>query len=518
MLGPTAITRANIDGPLQVPGGPGTYDKIFINGTGSVFALNGALVPVLRGIPGGTNSYVPPVGSLFPFIMAQNGAVLTGGFTGLVQPFGLANNTRIDVVYQPSTISLSVTPINFQNFVVAQNLNSNQQAVAYVLDGVRPAPGIRARTTQAMTIFNDLYEEDSSESEDAALTSVSGQGHAAMPGAVMAAFSGFSDVIADHQAAGLTGGASAQAAFAPSIAFAYAGRAPSAEARVAGIPFPQTQAGPSSHSPWTTWGQAYGRWSTVGTANGLPGYSSSSGGFVLGMDRMFSTELTAGAAFGYTRTATNAADVKGTTDTYAGAVYASWTPGSFVFDGRAAAGPTVTGTSRTIVFPGLSTPTATASVNGWGALAAAEAGYRFNLSGIMLKPYVGLTGQFLNQSAFTESTDFGLSFPSQKFTKLTTSVGTLVSKTFQSGGVTFMPLAKLAWLRDLRNDALTTQAALLDVPFTISGADPGRDAAVAGLQLAAWRTESLRVFGGYTGEFRKNATSHQLAGGVRAIW
>jgi hypothetical protein len=38
------------------------------------------------------------------------------------------------------------------------------------------------------------------------------------------------------------------------------------------------------------------------------------------------------------------------------------------------------------------------------------------------------------------------------------------------------------------------------------------------LQLAAWQTEKLRVFGGYTGEFRRNAHSHQLAGGMRAIW
>ena len=517
-LSATATTRDNIDGALQIPGGPGTYDKINITGAGSTFAANGVLTPILRGIPGGTNTYVPPIGSIFPFVTAQNGAAITGQFASLTQPgTGLAANSRFDVVYLPTSITLNVTPLNFQNLAATQNLNTNQQAVAAVLDQVRPQPGLAPRANQA-AIFNDLYEEDTG-GDDAALASLSGQGQAAMPAAVMTAFSGFSDVIADHQATNLTGGSSVQAAFTPSIAFAYAGRGSNAEARVAGIPFPQAQAMASAgYGQWTTWGQVYGRWSNVGTANGLPGYNSNSGGFVVGVDRMLSSDLIAGGAFGYTRTSTSSADTKGTTDTYAGAVYASWTPGSFVFDGRLAAGATATGTSRSIVFPGLATPTANGSVNGWGGLVAGEAGYRFNVRRVTLKPYVGLTGQVLKQNAFAETTDFGLNFPAQTFTKLTTAVGTVAMTTFQSAGVTFMPQAKVAWLHALRDDTLTTQAALFDVPFAINAADPGRDAAVLGLQVAAWRTQNVRFFTAYTGEFRSNATTHQLAGGLRAIW
>lgn len=515
-LGSTAITRANVDGPLQDPGGPGTYDKIFINGTGSIFAVNGTLVPVLRGIPGGTNSYVPPVGALFPFIMAQNGAVLTGGFTGLVQPLGLANNTRFDVVYQPSAVALSVTPINFQLFSANQNLNPNQQTVARVLDETRPAAGVGARGSKA-TVFNDIYEEDEA-GDDIALGSLAGQGHAAVPGAAMNAFSGFSDVIADHQTSNVMGGADVQAALMPDVAFAYASRRPATEARAAAVPFPQIQSGPPKFGQWTTWGQVYGRWAKVGSRGGLPGYSSNSGGFVLGTDRALSADFTAGAAAGYSKTSISGSDFKGTTDIYTGALYTSWTPGSLVFDGRVAGGVSTTGTSRDVIFPGLSTPTVTGSVNGWSALVAGEAGYRFDVANVKVKPYVGLTHQFFRQNAFTESTDFGLSFPSQTFTKLTTAAGAHATTTFQSRGVTFMPQVKVAWLHDLRNDALTTQAALLDDPMTIQAADPGRDAALVGLQLAAWRTQNLRVFGSYNGEFRSNARSHQVTGGLRASW
>jgi uncharacterized protein with beta-barrel porin domain len=81
-----------------------------------------------------------------------------------------------------------------------------------------------------------------------------------------------------------------------------------------------------------------------------------------------------------------------------------------------------------------------------------------------------------------------------------------------------VPQLKLAWTHDFGNQALVTQAALLNQPFAIVAANPGRDAAVMALSLSAWQTESLCLFANYTGEFRSNAVATQLAGGVRAVW
>jgi uncharacterized protein with beta-barrel porin domain len=92
------------------------------------------------------------------------------------------------------------------------------------------------------------------------------------------------------------------------------------------------------------------------------------------------------------------------------------------------------------------------------------------------------------------------------------------STTVQAHGITYMPQARVAWTRDLRDDALTSQAALLDQSFTIDAAAPGRDAALVSANLAAWRTQMLSVYGGYTGEFRVNAVSHQVTAGLRASW
>jgi subtilase-type serine protease len=519
-LNATAATRVNIDGGLQIPGGPGTYDKLVAVGSGNAFAVGGTLMPVLRAIPGGNNNFTPSLGSGFAFLSAAEGATVTGQFASIAQPAtGLAPNMRFDALYSPTSVALFATPGLYQTFAAAQSLNGNLQSLGHALDVLRPAAGPRLTGAQAL-LFGTLYPENAA-GIDAALGSLSGQGQAAIPGAILNAFSGFSDVLADRQAMLLAGVPSVQAALMPSIAMAYAATGPVAEARAAEVPFPTAQTVARAEvgwaPQWSTWGQGYGRWSRVGSADGLPGYDSNSGGFVLGIDRVLSPNLLAGAAFGYTRTSTNGSETKGTTDTYAGGLYATWMPGAFVFDARLATGPAQTGTQRSLTFPTVM-PLVGASVNGWGALAAGEAGYRFEVAGTTLKPYAGLTAQTFKQNAFAESALLGLGFPERTFNRLTSAVGLWTTTMFRSHGINFMPQAKIAWTRDLRDDALVTAAALLDQPFLINAAPPGRDAAVVEARLAAWQSDNVRLFGGYHGEFRNNATSHQVDGGLRVIW
>lgn len=519
-MGATANTRVNVDGHLQVPGGPGTYDKIIIDGSSYAFAASGTLTPILRGIPGGNNNYTPTIGTSFQFLTALDGASVTGAFTSLTQPTdGLPANARLDVIYAPTSIALNVTPLTFSGLGFTLPPNANQRAVAGALDRARPPAG-QAMWGREQTIFYALYAQDVA-GDLAALTALSGQGQAATAPAVLGAFAGMSDVIADRQAVLASGFGDVQAALTPSIVFSYASTGPIAQIGGAtGVPFP-INTPPAEKaivdSPWTTWGQGYGRWSRVGEANAIPGARSSSDGFVLGSDRLVLPNVVVGSALGYTHTATNSATTSGTADTYAGAAYATWTPGPLVFDARVAAGPSTGGSSRSIIFPGqFASPTG--SVNGWGALVAGDAGYRFDLAGVSLKPFVGMTGQSFNRRAFTETTDFGLSFPSQTFNRLTSEVGLWTTTLFNSSLATFMLQLKVAWTNDFGNQALATQAALLDQPFSIATANPGRDAAVVDVNLTAWQTENVRVFARYRGEFRNNATSNEASGGVRMSW
>src|SRR5207244_6548354 len=140
-----------------------------------------------------------------------------------------------------------------------------------------------------------------------------------------------------------------------------------------------------------------------------------------------------------------------------GAAYATWTPGRLVVDARVAAGPSVGSTSRPIALPGVST-TSAGTLQGFGGLLATEIGYRFDLRGVAFKPFAGIDAQIFRRGGFFETTDFGLSFPAQTFNKLTASAGAMATtqvKVFDT--LTLMPVLKLTYARDLRDDTLVTQ-------------------------------------------------------------
>jgi hypothetical protein len=92
---------------------------------------------------------------------------------------------------------------------------------------------------------------------------------------------------------------------------------------------------------------------------------------------------------------------RATSNTYAGALYASWLPGAFVFNGRVAGGPTTSQTSRVVTFPDEASENANGSVSGWGVLAAGEAGYRLSVAGTTLEPYAGIAAQTYHQAALS---------------------------------------------------------------------------------------------------------------------
>ena len=266
------------------------------------------------------------------------------------------------------------------------------------------------------------------------------------------------------------------------------------------------------------WGQGFGRTSRVGDTADGSGSRATSAGFTMGADRWFSNSLLAGGAFGYARTTATSTDIRGTSDTYAGAAYASWTPGAAVIDARIAAGPSQMSTSRQIL---LSPTSLQGSPNGVGIGTAVEAGYRFALTpDLLFKPLVGLSWQGFRRDAYSESqVPIGLTYAARTYEKLTTTVGAaFTSRLRTTDGTTLMPELKLGWGYDLRDTTLISQAALLDQPFLVEAAKPGRDAALIGAKISGWRTESFRLFAAYNGEFRRNAESHQVSAGARFNW
>jgi outer membrane autotransporter protein len=509
----TANTRIDIDGTANVPGGPGTYDKIYVTGAGNVFWAAGTVTPVLRGSVGTVSNYTPSIGTEFAFVQAQNGARTAGSFSTLAQPTsGLPANGRFDLIYSNTAITLVVTPASFTG------LGFGTSPVAGILDRER-APSGAMPSAAEKALFDALYNLDSEAKLDKALSQLGGPGQPAVSSAPLQAFSGFLGAIGDRQDALGLGAEQGQNGTSQSFALSYAGRnVMSAETAAAMNAFASVDAAQRIESGWNVWGQGFGRSSRVGDSGELSGSKAVSGGFTVGADRSFANNLIAGGAFGYARTTATSTDIRGTSDTYAGAAYASWSPGAAVVDVRVAAGPSQISTTRQMI---LTSSALQGSTNGIGVGTSLEAGYRFAVApNVVLKPFAGVNWQGFRRDAYSESQlPFGLVYATQTYDKLTTTAGVALSARISTlEDATLMPELKVGWGHDLRDTTLVSTAALLDEAFLIDAARPGRDAALVGLKMSGWRSENFRLFAAYNGEFRSNAESHQLSAGARLAW
>jgi outer membrane autotransporter protein len=467
----TATTRANIDGALVIPGGPGTYDKIIVTGAGNTFTANGILMPVLRDIPGGNNTYTPAAGTSFGFVTAQNGAAVAGQFTSVTQPAaGLAANTRLDVIYGATAITLNVTPLNFQALATQQALDPNARNIAAALDAARPAPGVRSKPAAA-PLFDDLYDNSLTE-DDSELLALSGEGVAAHPVAVLSAVAGFSQLLGERQAMA-----------------------------------------PAGDGGWNVWAEGMGNWSRTGDDLGIAGARDNSAGLALGADRQLSPHWRLGGAFGFARADGDSAGAVSSTSLYNAALYAGWTADAWAIDGHLAVGRAEGQTSRIVMISGV-TDILDGTPQGWSILGAVQAGYRIALSGLALQPYAGMMLQTYRQGAYDETGIVGLNFPDQDFSRAQTRLGMRLATELEVAGLSLRPQADIAWTHDIGDAGLATEAGIFAVPFLIDAARPGRDGALVRAGLSAWTSSGLVLSLGYQGDYRGNSVAHGVHGGL----
>lgn len=332
-------------------------------------------------------------------------------------------------------------------------------------------------------------------------------GQTAMPGAGVGAIAHFSDIVGSRQdrtGQSATGGS----------AIGYAQETPRSRTEAVFSAMAQAPWDPV----WSIWAQGYHSRNFVGDAAGLPGYNNGAGGIVAGIDRQVSAELLYGFALGYSRTTTNGAAMRGTSDATSAAVYATWMPGAWQIEGRVGAGYVYSSSARSVPFAGAAT-TADGSAGAYDFLANVEAGYRVQLRQVVVKPYAGFAVQTLMRNSFTETGPFGVLFPNQQFTKAVSTLGVSASTTIQTAnGILFAPEVKLAWAHDLRDDTLTTRAMFGGLPYIINAPPPGPDAAIVSAALTAATSDVQTFTVSYSGDFRANAQTHLVSAGLRRQW
>ena len=481
----TATFAPDIDGP-GTGNGAGNHSVLVVLDTAT---LAGTLAPVLRGITGSaTNSYTPGLGTQIQVLTASGG--ITGGFSALTQPVGLAAGTRFDALYDSSSVTLLVTPAAYGN-LAANGLftSTNATALGGALDSVRPAAGTPlAGATGAL--FDALYALPAG-SLPATLAQMTGEVYASASAMV------FDDARQVRSAIlGRLEGTSAPGGGAAALA-------------------------PGSNV--TIWATGYGGWGDASGDGGLAGalpFDWTQSGFVAGADVAVLSGLRLGLAGGVGQSSGDLDALASSVDNSHKeiAVYGAYDSGAFGLKAGAAYGWNSL-TSQRIVALGT-VQTLSADYDGNVGQVFGEMSYRLTFGGLAATPFAGLAYVHQSYDAFTEAG--GIAALSGSATDLDTTLITLgarFSADLALGSGILTPRLSLAW-QHAAGDVET--GAVLQIvgssPFLVTGTPLARDALLLGASLDYALTGAISAKIAYDGVLAQETQSSTLKGALRVAF
>jgi outer membrane autotransporter protein len=276
---------------------------------------------------------------------------------------------------------------------------------------------------------------------------------------------------------------------------------------------------------YSAWMQGIGAWQTLRGDSELPGLSQSVGGLIGGIDaNPFAAvlpTLKSGMAFAYTRGNLNSGLDQGWTEAYRVALYAMQPLGAAYVEGHVGYSYDNMGTTRSIPFAGLA-PAGSTHGNEFSATLAA--GYRYWVGHLLLEPAASIAYDYVNRAGYTETgaDAIGLTVNDASLDSLRFSVGgrALANLEF-AGGVLARPELRARYEYDALNPLPASNVAFAGVPlipFTITGVQPARNAAVLGAGVTISKGEAISAFADYNADLRSNETVQTALAGVRIRW
>ncbi|MEP9369321.1 autotransporter domain-containing protein [Xanthobacter sp. VNH20] len=279
----------------------------------------------------------------------------------------------------------------------------------------------------------------------------------------------------------------------------------------------------------TLWAQAYGGWGdNNGNAN-ASGYSSSIGGFLIGLDTAWADwRVGLAAGFGQSTFDLDTIPSNGSSDNYDLALYAGRSfgasaTGAWAVRLGAAYSWHDISTSRSVVLPGFAQGYSAGYAGRTGQLFG-ELGYDFALPSLgktsVLEPFAGFSYVAQSTDGFTESLGAAmLSGRASDFDTLSTVLGLRGSTALQLGAAPPLTVSgSLGWQHAFGDLAPTTTLAFAGapVPFTVAGAPIAQDALVVGAGLSAKLGEAVDLGISYNGQLGSNVTENAVKGNF--IW
>lgn len=285
-----------------------------------------------------------------------------------------------------------------------------------------------------------------------------------------------------------------------------------------------TQLSPRDGTPLTVWGHAFGHFTSIDGNVNASGVDASSGGAVLGIERRLDTDGIAGVAAQYSHTSLSLDTLPqtGTLDQMAVGLYGEQCFGLLFLDGAGALAYQHGAASRTLAISGLAN--AQGSFDGFAGGFEARTGLRTMFSdSVLLEPSAALTYTHVVSGGFTESGGGGgaLSLGAQSRDELRGTLGVRLKETFASDEGLWKPEASVAWSHDFTSPTPNVTEAFALAPqnsFVITGANPGRDAALVGAGISFAPAANWSLFARYDGTLGTHETDHAVTVGFKMTW
>jgi uncharacterized protein YhjY with autotransporter beta-barrel domain len=274
---------------------------------------------------------------------------------------------------------------------------------------------------------------------------------------------------------------------------------------------------PGEDARYTVWVDGLGQFGDQDRGNGFSGFDYSMGGGSAGIDRGFGEQFIAGLNAGYTYTDIDFNKGRGDSDIGAihGSLYGTW----FTDEARGYVEGVLSyarqdyDNRRRVVVGDLSrVAKSDHDANVFGAQLGG--GYRFDLEGFGLRPFVSLSYVLLDEEGFTETGagDVNLVVDGRTTNSLVSELGVRGARAFEPGFGTFVPYLSGAWKYDFDIDDRTIVSGFSGTPgtaFPVDGRDIDSHAALVGAGVLLLR-DSWSASVEYLGEFRGDGTAHGI--------
>jgi len=273
--------------------------------------------------------------------------------------------------------------------------------------------------------------------------------------------------------------------------------------------------------PIALWAEQINYFADQDQRSGIPGYTSSTSGVVVGYDYLLSRSFLLGGSVGYTSTGINITDSVGDggIDSSFGSLYGSLFDKKWYVDFGLSYGDHNYDNHREVNVGAIS-GFATSEHDGdmWSTFV--ESGYNLMAEKWLLQPFVSMRYASLEEDRYQERGMEGanLLLDEHQTESLVMNMGVRFSLPFTIKEWTFIPDVKVAWNHDFDVDRERITAGFDSAPgykFEMDSADTKKDGVIIGAGLTTISKNHVSLSLNYSGEFRDQYMAHALIGGVR---